>query len=55
MNEELEAVEKYIDMIIEFGVKYGFQVVANYCCLETLSTRRWASRRPSLGERFFKA
>ena len=27
MKEELEAVEKYMDILIEFAVKYGFQVV----------------------------
>ena len=27
MKEELEAVEKYMDIIIEFAVKYGFQVI----------------------------
>ena len=27
MKEELETVEKYMDIIIEFAVKYGFQVV----------------------------
>jgi small conductance mechanosensitive channel len=26
MNEELASVEKYMDLIIEFAVKYGFQV-----------------------------
>ncbi len=27
MNVELAAVEKYMDLIIEYAVKYGFQVV----------------------------
>jgi small conductance mechanosensitive channel len=27
MKEELAAVEKYMDLIIEFAVKYGFQVI----------------------------
>jgi small conductance mechanosensitive channel len=28
MKEEIEAVEQYMDLIIEFSVKYGFQVLA---------------------------
>ena len=28
MKEEIEALEKYMDLIIEFSVKYGFQVIA---------------------------
>jgi small conductance mechanosensitive channel len=44
MNEELEAIEKYIDMIIEFGVKYGFQVVAAIIILIIgLIVARWLS------------
>ena len=27
MKEELAAVEKYMDLIVEYGVKYGFQLV----------------------------
>ena len=28
MKEELEAIEQYMDIIIEFAVNYGFQVLA---------------------------
>ena len=27
MKEELAAVEKYMDLIVEFALKYGFQVI----------------------------
>lgn len=44
MNEEIEALEKYIDMIIEFAVKYGFQVVAAFIILIIgLIVARWLS------------
>lgn len=44
MNEELEAVEKYVDMIIEFAVNYGFQVIAAIVVLIVgLIVARWLS------------
>jgi small conductance mechanosensitive channel len=44
MNEEIEAIQKYIDMIIEFGVKYGFQVLAAIIILIIgLIVARWLS------------
>ena len=44
MNGEIEALEKYIDMIIEFGVKYGFQVFAAIIILIIgLIIARWLS------------
>ena len=44
MNEELEAMQKYIDMIIEFGVKYGFQVIyALIILIIGLIIARWLS------------
>jgi small conductance mechanosensitive channel len=45
MKEEIEAVQKYIDMIIEFGVKYGFQVLAAIIILIIgLIIARWLSK-----------
>ena len=44
MNEEIEAMQKYIDMTIEFAVKYGFQVVAAIIILIIgLIVARWLS------------
>ena len=44
MNEELEAAEKYVDIIIEFAVKYGFQVIAAIIVLIVgLIVARWLS------------
>ncbi len=45
MLEEIEAAERYLDMIIEFGVKYGFQVLAAIITLIIgLIVARWLSR-----------
>ncbi|MDJ0984169.1 MAG: mechanosensitive ion channel family protein [Desulfobacterales bacterium] len=44
MKEELEAVEKYMDLIVEFAVKYGFQVVyAIIILIIGLIIARWLS------------
>ncbi len=44
MMEELEAVEKYMDLIVEFAVKYGFQVVyAIIILIIGLIIARWLS------------
>jgi small conductance mechanosensitive channel len=44
MNEEIEALEKYIDLIIELAVKYGFQVIAAIIILIIgLIVARWLS------------
>jgi small conductance mechanosensitive channel len=44
MQEEMEAMQKYIDMIVEFGVKYGFQVLAAIIILIIgLIVARWLS------------
>ena len=45
MKEELEAVEKYMDLIVEFAVKYGFQVVyAIIILIIGLIIARWLSK-----------
>lgn len=45
MKEELEAVEKYMDLIVEFAVKYGFQVIyAIILLIIGLIIARWLSR-----------
>jgi small conductance mechanosensitive channel len=45
MLEEIEAAERYMDMIIEFAVKYGFQVLAAVITLIIgLIVARWLSR-----------
>ncbi len=45
MKEELEAVEKYMDIIVEFAVKYGFQVIyAIFLLIIGLIIARWLSR-----------
>jgi small conductance mechanosensitive channel len=42
MKEELAQVEKYMDLIIEFGVKYGFQVIyAIIILIIGLMVARW--------------
>ena len=44
MKEELEAVEKYMDLIVEFALKYGFQVVyAIIILIVGLIIARWLS------------
>ncbi len=44
MKEELEAVEKYMDLIVEFAVKYGFQVIyAIIILIIGLIIARWLS------------
>jgi small conductance mechanosensitive channel len=44
MNEELASVEKYMDLIIEFAVKYGFQVIyAIIILIIGLIIARWLS------------
>ena len=44
MKEELAQVEKYMDIIIEFGVKYGFQVIyAIIILIIGLIIARWLS------------
>jgi small conductance mechanosensitive channel len=44
MPEELAEVEKYMDIIIEFGVKYGFQVIyAIIILIIGLIVARWLS------------
>jgi small conductance mechanosensitive channel len=43
--DEIKAAEGYVDMIIEFGVKYGFQVLAAAITLIIgLIVARWLSR-----------
>ena len=45
MLDELEAAERYVDIIIEFGVNYGFQVLAAVITLIIgLIVARWLSR-----------
>ena len=45
MMEELEAVEKYMDLIVEYGVKYGFQVIyALVILIVGLIIARWLSK-----------
>ena len=45
MLEEIEAAERYMDMIIELAVKYGFQVLAAVITLIIgLVVARWLSR-----------
>ena len=45
MLEEIETAERYLDMIIEFGVQYGFQVIAAIITLIIgLIVARWLSR-----------
>ena len=45
MVDEIKAAERYVDMIIEFGVKYGFQVLAAVITLIIgLIVARWLSR-----------
>ena len=45
MKEELEAVEKYMDLIVEFAVKYGFQVIyAIILLIIGLIIARWVSK-----------
>jgi small conductance mechanosensitive channel len=45
MLEEIESAERYLDMIIEFGVKYGFQVLAAIITLIIgLIVASWLSR-----------
>ena len=45
MLEEIETAERYLDMIIEFSVKYGFQVLAAIITLIIgLIVARWLSR-----------
>jgi small conductance mechanosensitive channel len=45
MLEEVEAAERYMNMIIEFGVKYGFQVLAAVVTLIIgLIIARWLSK-----------
>ncbi|MGD8494516.1 MAG: mechanosensitive ion channel, partial [Desulfobacterales bacterium] len=44
MKEELEAVEKYMDLAVEFALKYGFQVVyAIIILIIGLIIARWLS------------
>ena len=44
MKEELETVEKYMDLIVEFALKYGFQVVyAIIILIIGLIIARWLS------------
>ncbi len=44
MKEELEVVEKYMDLIVEFAVKYGFQVIyAIIILIIGLIIARWLS------------
>jgi len=44
MVDEIKAAERYIDMIIEFGAKYGFQVLAAVITLIVgLIVARWLS------------
>jgi len=44
MPEDLAAVEKYMDLIIEFAVKYGFQVIyAIIILIIGLIVARWLS------------
>ncbi|MGD8990088.1 MAG: mechanosensitive ion channel family protein [Desulfobacterales bacterium] len=44
MQEELQAVEKYMDLIVEFAVKYGFQVIyAIIILIIGLIIARWLS------------
>jgi len=45
MVDEIKAAERYLDMIIELGVKYGFQVLAAVITLIIgLIVARWLSR-----------
>ena len=45
MKEELAAVEKYMDLIVEFAVKYGFQVIyAIIILIIGLIIARWLSK-----------
>jgi small conductance mechanosensitive channel len=45
MVDEIKAAQRYIDMIIEFGVNYGFQVLAAVITLIIgLIVARWLSR-----------
>jgi small conductance mechanosensitive channel len=45
MVDEIKAAERYMDMIIEFSVKYGFQVLAAVITLIIgLIVARWLSR-----------
>ena len=44
MKEEIEAIEQYMDLIIEFSVKYGFQVLAAIIIVIVgLIVARWTS------------
>lgn len=44
MLDEIKAAERYMDMLIEFGVKYGFQVLAAVITLIVgLMVARWLS------------
>jgi small conductance mechanosensitive channel len=45
MLDEIKAADRYMDMIIEFGVKYGFQILAAVITLIIgLIVARWLSR-----------
>ena len=45
MEEQVEAIQKVVDTLVEFGVKYGFQVVGALIVLVIgYIMARWAAR-----------